>query len=235
METVRQFIDIVLHLDRYLNDQVGAFGAWSYAILFLVVFCETGLVITPFLPGDSLLFATGALAASEGSPLSLPLLLIGLIVAAVAGDAVNYQIGLRVGPKVFSSEQSWLFNKKHLLRAQAFYEKYGGKTIVLARFIPIIRTFAPFVAGIGRMRYTRFAAYNVVGGATWVAIFLLAGYYLRNVPVVKDNFHIVIAAIIFISVLPAVIEVLLARTRRPAEEASAHRTGEEDAVAAQAE
>src|SRR6202158_2247930 len=190
MELVSHFVDIVLHLDRYLNDQVGAFGAWSYAILFLVVFCETGLVVTPFLPGDSLLFATGALAASEGSPLSLPILLIGLCCSAVAGDAVNYAIGFRIGPKVFRSEQSWLFNKKHLLRAQQFYEKYGGKTIILARFIPIIRTFAPFVAGIGRMRYPRFALYNVVGGAAWVIIFLLAGFYLRNVPSVKNNFHI---------------------------------------------
>jgi membrane-associated protein len=253
MELVSHFVDIVLHLDRYLNDQVGAFGAWSYAILFLVVFCETGLVVTPFLPGDSLLFATGALAASEGSPLSLPILLIGLCCAAVAGDAVNYAMGFRIGPKVFRSEQSWLFNKKHLLRAQQFYEKYGGKTIILARFNPIIRTFAPFVAGIGRMRYPRFALYNVVGGAAWVIIFLLAGFDLRNVPVVKDNFHIVIAAIIFISVLPAVIEVLLARRRLPDapsvdergtvppittganHEGTTRRTGEEDPVAAEVE
>ena len=213
MEFLRQIIDIVLHLDTYLNEQVGALGLWSYALLFLVVFCETGLVVTPFLPGDSLLFAVGALAASEGSPLSLPVLLVGLAIAAIVGDAVNYFLGYRIGPKVFSSEQSRVLNKKHLLRTHEFYEKYGGKTIILARFIPIIRTFAPFVAGIGRMRYPRFALYNVVGGAAWVTIFLLAGFYLRNVSVVKDNFHIVIAAIIFISVLPAVIEVLLARRR----------------------
>jgi membrane-associated protein len=216
MEILRQIIDIILHLDTYLNEQVGALGLWSYALLFLVVFCETGLVVTPFLPGDSLLFAVGALAASEGSPLSLPVLFVGLAIAAVVGDAVNYFLGYRVGPKVFSSEQSRVFNKKHLLRTHQFYEKYGGKTIILARFIPIIRTFAPFVAGIGSMQYRRFAVYNVVGGVAWVATFLLAGFYLRNVPVVKQNFHIIIFAIIFISVLPAVVEILLARLRRPA-------------------
>src|SRR5262249_26144850 len=163
-------LDVVLHLDAHLNEWVGVLGPWLYLVLFAIIFCETGLVVTPFLPGDSLLFAVGATAALPGSPLSLPLLIVLLIVAAVLGDAVDYYLGYRIGPRVFSSEKSWLFNKKHLLRTQQFYEKYGGKTIVLARFIPIIRTFAPFVAGVGKMEYRRFFVYNVAGGAAWVLI-----------------------------------------------------------------
>ena len=206
-----QFIDWFLHLDKYLNDYAGYLGPWLYLILFLIVFCETGLVVTPILPGDSLLFAMGALAATDGSPLRLDLLILLLISAAVLGDAVNYFIGFWVGPRVFKSERSWLFNKKHLIRTQIFYEKYGGKTIILARFIPIIRTFAPFVAGIGRMEYRRFFRFNVVGGAAWVLIFLLSGYWFGEA--VKGYFSAIIVAIVILSVLPAVIEYILTRRR----------------------
>jgi len=211
MELLTQFTDFVLHLDVHLSGMVDQMGPWLYVLLFAIIFCETGLVVTPFLPGDSLLFAVGAVAAN--SALSLPLVLVLLVVAAVLGDAVNYTLGSRIGPKVFKYEGSRLLNKKHLLRAHEFYERYGGKTIVLARFIPIIRTFAPFVAGIGKMTYPRFALYNILGGAAWVTAFLLGGYYLGNVPTVKTNFHIIIIAIVVISVLPMVIEFLLARRR----------------------
>jgi membrane-associated protein len=211
MEWIKEAIDHFLHLDAHLNDLASALGPWLYALLFLIVFCETGLVVTPFLPGDSLLFAIGALAAIDGSPLSLWTIIILLCIAAILGDAVNYAIGYRVGPKVFTSETSRLLNREHLVRTQRFYEKYGGKTIILARFMPIVRTFAPFVAGIGKMRYARFAAYNVVGGIVWVLSFTLAGYFFGNVPVVKRNFHVVILAIIILSVTPPIIEYLRAR------------------------
>jgi membrane-associated protein len=204
-----QLLDLFLHLDKYLDHYAELLGAWLYLILFLIIFCETGLVITPILPGDSLLFLVGALAATNGSPLRLELLIGLLISAAVLGDAVNYFIGFRVGPHVFISERSWLFNKKHLTRTQLFYEKYGGKTIILARFIPIIRTFAPFVAGIGRMEYGRFFRFNIVGGAAWVLIFLLSGYCFGKE--VKDYFSIIIVAIVILSILPAVIEYILTR------------------------
>lgn len=206
-----EIIDVFLHLDVHLNEWAGALGVWLYALLFLIVFCETGLVVTPFLPGDSLLFAVGALLSVPGTPLSLSGMMVLLCVAAVLGDAVNYTIGHRVGPRVFTSETSWLLNKEHLVRTQKFYEKYGGKTIVLARFMPIVRTFAPFVAGIGQMNYSRFALFNVTGGITWVCSFLFAGYFFGAVPVVKRNFHLVIVAIIIISVLPPVFEYLRAR------------------------
>lgn len=213
MDSLTQLLDFFVHLHEHLNPLVEQIGPWTYVVLFLVVFAETGLVVTPFLPGDSLLFAVGALAGTDGSPLSLPLLAVVLIVAAILGDAVNYWIGYRVGPRIFASESSWLLNKKHLLRAQRFYERYGGKTIVLARFIPIIRTFAPFVAGVGRMQYRRFFIYNVAGGIAWVLIFLIGGYWLGSVPAVQDNFHIVIFAIIILSILPAVIEYVMARRK----------------------
>jgi membrane-associated protein len=206
-------------LQEILNLLAAELGPWTYLLLFAIVFCETGLVVTPFLPGDSLLLAVGALAAIDGSPLSLPLLLILLFTAAIAGDNVNYWIGYRVGPRVFSSERSWLFNKKYLLRAQEFYEKYGGKAIVLARFVPIIRTFAPFVAGIGRMKYRWFLFYSLTGGAVWVLLFVLGGYAFGNVPVVKRNFHLVIFAVIFVSLLPPIFEAYLARRRRALEAA----------------
>lgn len=208
MQMITQFIDIILHLDAHLTEWIALFGPNIYVILFLIIFSETGLIILPFLPGDSLLFALGALTAVDGSTLSLPLLLALLIIAAVLGDATNYAIGYRVGPKVFRYRNSFWLNQDHLTRTQAFYEKHGGKTIVLARFMPIVRTFAPFVAGIGRMQYRKFAIFNVVGGIAWVSSFLIAGSFFGNLPAVKQNFHIVIFAIIAISFAPVVIEWL---------------------------
>jgi membrane-associated protein len=219
MPFLQYCLDLFLHLDTHLNDFAVTLGPWLYLVLFLIIFCETGLVVTPFLPGDSLLFAVGALAAVPGSSLSVPLLAVLLVVAAVAGNAANYAWGYHVGPRVFCSERSWLFNRKHLLRTQAFYEKYGAKTIVLTRFMPILRTFAPFVAGIGKMEYRRFCLYNVAGGTAWVLLFLLGGYWFGGLEVVKRYFHLVIVAIIVISLLPPVVEFLLARRKRaPAEE-----------------
>jgi membrane-associated protein len=217
VEIVNLIIDWVLHLDRHLDGLVQAYGVWTYLILFLVVFCETGLVATPFLPGDSLLFAVGTFAA-RGS-LDLVTLLVLLSVAAVLGDTVNYWIGHKLGPKVFHGESSRLLNRKHLERTHEFYERHGGKTIIIARFVPIVRTFAPFVAGIGRMSYGRFIAYNVFGGIGWVVILTLAGYFFGNIPVVQENFSIVIMAIIVISILPGVIEFL--RQRRLAQRKAA--------------
>ena len=208
---LRTALDVFLHLDRHLNTLAGDLGGWLYGLLFFIVFCETGLVVTPFLPGDSLLFAVGALATKPGSPINLPLVSALLCVAAVLGDAVNYSVGARVGPKIFTSETSRLLNKKHLVRAQRFYERYGGKAIFLARFVPIIRTFAPFVAGIGRMPYSRFALYNVTGGIVWVNAFLLAGYFFADLPVVREQFHYIIVAISVISLMPIGIEYVRAR------------------------
>jgi len=204
-------LSMFLHLDTSLNQLAGSLGIWVYAVLFLIIFCETGLVVTPFLPGDSLLFAVGALAAVPEAVIDPWLAFFLLSIAAVSGDALNYAIGRRLGPKVFSATNSRLLNRDHLLHTQRFYEKHGGKTIVLARFIPIVRTFAPFVAGIGRMKYGRFALFNVSGGIAWVLLFVGGGYLFGNIPTVKHNFHIVIVAIIVISVLPAVIEFLRAR------------------------
>ncbi len=211
MEMLHQLLDYFLHLDQYLNQAVVALGPWFYGLLFAIVFCETGLVVTPFLPGDSLLFAVGALAAGEGSPISLALAIGLLIVAAILGDAVNYAIGYRVGPAIFRREDSRWLNRKHLVKTQQFYEKYGAKTIVIARFVPIVRTFAPFVAGIGKMSYRRFAAYNVVGGVAWVVLFTLAGFHFGDLPWVKTNFHYVIVAIIVLSVIPPIVEILRSR------------------------
>ncbi|HYX37441.1 MAG TPA: DedA family protein [Oligoflexus sp.] len=206
MEWIKQFIDIILHMDLYLNNWIRDLGPLIYVLVFMVIFAETGLVVTPFLPGDSFLFALGAMAAVENAYLSLPMLLVLLSVAAILGDAVNYAVGKYIGPRIFSKDTGLLLNKKHLLAAQAFYEKHGGKAIIIARFAPILRTFAPFVAGIGHMRYSRFLAYNVVGGLVWVWSFLLAGFMFGNMPQVKDNFHIVIFAIIFLSLVPVAIE-----------------------------
>lgn len=192
-------------------------GTALYVILFLVVFAETGLVVTPFLPGDSLLFALGALCAQPEFPLGVVQSGVLLIAAAILGDAVNYSIGYRIGPKVFASESSRLLNKQHLLKAQRFYEKHGGKAIIIARFVPIIRTFAPFVAGIGRMNYRRFALFNVTGAIAWVCLFLVAGYQFGNLPAIKRNFQVVILAIIVISVMPIVIELIRARRAGSAE------------------
>jgi len=211
MESLAKLVDLFLHLDVHLAEWAGVLGPWLYLLLFLIVFCETGLVVTPFLPGDSLLFAAGALASVDGSPLQVPQLCALLIVAAVSGDAVNYAIGSYLGPAVFTSEHSRLLNRQHLIRTQHFYAKHGGKTILLARFVPIVRTFAPFVAGIGRMRYGYFATYNVSGAGAWVISFVLAGYWFGQIPTVKRNFHIVIVAIIAVSVMPVVFEWLRAR------------------------
>jgi membrane-associated protein len=207
-----RLLDIILHLDAHLNDWAERLGPWTYVLLFVIVFCETGLVVTPFLPGDSLLFAVGALAATEGSPLEVGPVSLLLIASAVGGDALNYAIGKFVGPKVFSHEGSRFFNKEHLVRTQRFYEKYGGKTIVMARFVPIVRTFAPFVAGIGSMSYRRFALFNVTGGAAWVALMVGAGHLFGQMEFVKKNFHFVTLAIIVISLLPIVIEWWRARS-----------------------
>ncbi len=206
MELLIKGMDILLHLDKYLDLMIQTMGLWSYAILFLIIFCETGLVITPVLPGDSLLFAVGTFAAL-GS-LDLTVAMVCMAIAAIAGDTVNYWIGHYLGPKVFHEEKSRFLNKKHLERTHEFYEKYGGKTIIIARFIPIIRTFAPFVAGIGSMNYGKFIAYNIIGGIFWIVSLTLAGYFFGTIPVVKNNFTLVIMAIIVISVLPGVIEIL---------------------------
>jgi len=206
MEMITTFIDMFMHLDTHLDLIIREYGMWTHAILFLIIFCETGLVITPLLPGDSLLFAVGTFAAL-GS-LDLKLLTISLSIAAIAGDTVNYWIGYFVGPKVFSKEKSRFFNRDYLDRTHRFYERYGGKTIIIARFIPILRTFAPFVAGIGRMTYLRFILYNIVGGVAWIGAFLLGGYFFGALPFVKQNFSLVILAIIVISMLPGLIEFL---------------------------
>lgn len=197
--------DIFINLDTYLGAIIQNYGAWVYALLFLIIFVETGLVIMPLLPGDSLLFAAGAFA-SRGD-LSLALLFALLTLAAILGDTVNYWIGSIVGPKIFREKNVRFLNKEHLQRTQNFYEKHGGKTIIVARFIPIIRTFAPFVAGIGKMRYGRFLAYNVIGGAVWVFIFSFGGYFFSNIPFVKENFSLVILGIIFVSLLPVIIKI----------------------------
>lgn len=209
MELIKYLIDFILHLDKHLVELVAQYGTWTYAILFLIIFCETGLVVTPFLPGDSLIFAVGALAAKDA--LNLYLVSVLMIVAAIIGDTLNYWIGYKIGPRIFSSEVSRWLNRQHLERTHQFYEKYGGKTIIIARFMPIIRTFAPFVAGIGRMSYGRFLVYNVAGGIVWIVIFIAAGYLFGNIPIVKRNFTLVIFGIIFISILPGLIEYLRAR------------------------
>jgi membrane-associated protein len=204
MDLIIYFVDFFIHLDKYLPLIIQSFGVWAYVIIFLVIFCETGLVVTPILPGDSLLFALGAFAA-QGA-LNVEILLISLCLAAVAGDTVNYSVGHFLGPKVFHYQDSRFFKKEYLLRTHRFYEKHGGKTIIIARFVPIVRTFAPFVAGIGAMKYFRFITYNIVGGIAWVCLFLLGGYFFGGIPAVKRNFTLVIMAIIIISVLPGVFE-----------------------------
>ena len=206
MDLIRWFVDLFLHLDQHLAEIIQRYGASTYLLLFLIVFLETGLVVTPFLPGDSLLFAAGTFAAL-GALRLWPLFFL-LCAAAILGDTVNYAIGARVGPKVFSYSKSRFFNPEHLKKTHAFYEKYGGKTIIIARFVPIVRTFAPFVAGIGQMSYWHFLGFNVIGGVLWVSICLFAGYFFGNLEFVKKNFSIVVIVIVLISLLPAVIEYL---------------------------
>lgn len=215
MELIKEFIDLFLHLDVHLNTVIRDYGMWTYLILFFIVFCETGLVVTPVLPGDSLLFAAGAFAAS-GS-LDTTWLFLLLTVAAVLGDAVNYAVGHFMGPKVFSQANSRIFKKEYLDRTHQFYEKYGGKTIIIARFVPIVRTFAPFVAGVGGMTYAKFASYNIIGGVLWVAVCVGAGYAFGNIPIVKNNFTLVILGIILVSILPGIIEYLRQRQQMVAD------------------
>jgi membrane-associated protein len=210
MEIISQLVDFILHLDVHLNEIIQNFGIWTYLILFLIIFLETGVVITPFLPGDSLLFAAGSFA-SLGS-LNIWGLFITLTFAAILGDTINYWIGHFIGPKAFSGNVRFL-KKEYLDRTHDFYEKHGGKTIILARFIPIIRTFAPFVAGIGAMNYSRFLVYNVIGAVLWVSLFTFGGYFFGNLPIIKENFTLAILAIIFISVLPGVVEYLRERSK----------------------
>lgn len=211
MELITYCVDFIMHIDKHLSVLIQSYGVWTYLILFFIIFCETGLVVTPLLPGDSLLFAAGAFAAKGA--LDVSWLFVLLSIAAIAGDTANYWIGCYVGPKVFHKEHVRFLNKEYLDRTHQFYEKYGGKTIIIARFVPIIRTFAPFVAGIGSMTYWRFISYNVIGGIAWVALCVFAGYYFGNLPVVKNNFTFVIFAIIFISILPGVIEFLRQRNK----------------------
>lgn len=209
MDSIRYLIDFILHVDRHLEELCGAYGALIYLILFLIIFCETGFVVTPFLPGDSLLFAVGALAATGAIDVMTITLL--LLVAAILGDTVNYSIGHWVGPGILAREKIPLIRKEHLEKTHRFFEKHGGKTIIIARFVPIVRTFAPFVAGIGAMTYRKFLAYNVIGAVVWVVGFIGLGYAFGNLPIVKKNFTIVIFAIIFISILPGIIEYVRAR------------------------
>jgi len=212
MEYLLKFIDIFLNLDQHLGLVIQSYGNWTYLILFLIIFCETGLVVTPILPGDSLLFAIGTFAASGYLDITKTLVLLSA--AAILGDTVNYWMGSFIGAKVFHYENSRIFRKEYLDKTHRFYEKYGGKTIIIARFVPIVRTFAPFVAGVGAMTYLRFLAYNIAGGLLWISSITLAGYYFGNIPVVKNNFTIVIIAIVFISILPGVIEYM--RNRKQA-------------------
>jgi membrane-associated protein len=213
LELIRTLIDFILHIDQHLVEIVSNYKTWTYLILFLIIFAETGFVVTPFLPGDSLLFAAGAIIAKPESNLSIVVTCLLLIVAAILGDLVNYHIGNYIGPKAFSGKYK-LLKKEYLEKTQAFYDKHGGKTIIYARFIPIIRTFAPFIAGIGTMSYLRFATYNVVGGIAWVTSFLLLGYFFGGLPVIKDNFTYVILGIIILSLLPPIIEVVRERRRK---------------------
>lgn len=224
MELIKQLFDYFLHLDRYLDVIIQDYQGWTYLILFLIVFCETGLVVTPFLPGDSLLFAAGTFAA-RGS-FDVVLLFVILTIAAIIGDTVNYWVGHYFGPKIFARENVRFLNKKHLERTHEFYERHGGKTIIIARFLPIIRTFAPFVAGVGRMTYWRFIAYNVVGGVVWVAMFVFGGYYFGNLEIVKNNFSFVVVAIVILSVLPIIYELVRHRMRPSRPEAVEARTVE---------
>ncbi len=212
MEAIRYLFDFFLHLDVHLNEIILQYGTLTYIILFVVIFGETGLVITPFLPGDSLLFAAGTFAAKGTFDVHVLFLLLTL--AAVLGDTANYWIGHYVGPKVFEKEKVRFLKKEYLERTHKFFEKYGGKTIILARFVPIVRTFAPFVAGIGKMSYPKFISYNIIGGAAWVALFTYAGYFFGNIEIVKHNFSIVILVIIFISLLPGIIEYLRQKKKK---------------------
>ncbi len=214
MDIVQQLLSFVLHLDVHLSELIANYGLWTYAILFVIIFCETGLIVFPLLPGDSLLFAAGALAAI--TILDVHLLVLLLSIAAILGDSVNYSIGKLLGPKIFHHDSSRLFNKEHLHRAHEFYERYGGKTIVIARFLPIIRTFVPFVTGIARMTYARFMFYNVFGAFLWIVSLTYSGYFFGNIPFVKKNFSLVIVMIILISLLPGILSYMHAKYEKKA-------------------
>jgi len=207
MDFIHFLVDFILHIDVHLAELVAQYGIWIYAILFLILFCETGLVVTPFLPGDSLLFVAGALAALPGNDLNVHLMVTLLVIAAILGDAVNYTIGRLFGEKLFSNPNSKIFRRSYLDKTHAFYDRHGGKTIILARFVPIVRTFAPFVAGMGHMSYRHFALYNVTGALLWVLLFSYAGYLFGDLPVVQENLKLLIVGIIVVSILPGVIEV----------------------------
>lgn len=208
MDNIYFIIDFILHLDKHLTELVAAYGVFVYVILFLIVFCETGLVVTPFLPGDSLLFVAGSLAAVEGGVMNVHFLVAILLAAAILGDTVNYTIGRKFGMKLFANPDSKIFRRSYLERTHNFYEKHGGKTIIIARFVPIVRTFAPFVAGVGSMSYGHFLLFNVIGAALWVGLLTYAGYLFGSMPVIKSNLSIVIIGIIFVSILPGVIELV---------------------------
>lgn len=216
METIKFLIDVFLHLDKYMSEIIQQYGTLTYLILFAVIFAETGFVVTPFLPGDSLIFAAGTFAAIPESNLSIVLLFFLLAFAAIAGDTVNYWIGFKIGAKAYTGEVKFI-KKEYMERTHAFFEKHGGKTIFLARFVPIVRTFAPFVAGVSEMRYGYFISYNVFGGIVWVGLFLALGYFFGNIPFVRKNFELVIIAIILISVLPAVYEFIKAKMEKKKE------------------
>ena len=217
MEFFSFIIDFILHIDQHLTELAAQYGVWIYGILFLIIFCETGLVVMPLLPGDSLLFAAGSIAAI--GKMNIHLMVVLLIIAAILGDAVNFMVGKFFGEKLFANPNSKIFKRSHLQKTQQFYAKHGGKTIILARFIPIVRTFAPFVAGMGHMSYHHFLAYNVIGGVLWVTIFSYLGYFFGNLPIVKDNLSLVLIAIIVLSVLPGIVEII--RHKRAAKKASA--------------
>src|SRR3990167_6281632 len=212
MEYIQHILHIILHIDQFLISFITDYGQATYVILFAIIFCETGLVVTPFLPGDSLLFAAGSIAANASSELNIQVLFILLCIAAILGNKLNYLIGRAVGPRVFTAKDSWLLNKRHLEEAHRFYETHGGKTIILARFMPIIRTFAPFVAGIGAMSLRSFTVYNLVSGILWIGSLLFAGYFFGSLPIIKDNFTIVIYTIIAISIMPAVFTIIARST-----------------------
>ncbi|HZR01685.1 MAG TPA: DedA family protein [Burkholderiales bacterium] len=212
MEWLSAFVNVVVHLDQHLLSVVTQYGAWIYALLFLIVFCETGLVVTPFLPGDSLLFVAGTLAGAGA--MNVHLLAVLLLIAAVLGDSLNYAIGHYLGPKVFRFDDSWFFKKAYIERTHQFFERHGGKTIVIARFLPIVRTYAPFVAGIGRMNYSRFLMFNVGGAAIWVGLLVYAGYFFGNLPIIKNNLSLVIAGIIVLSLMPGIVELVRNKLKR---------------------
>jgi membrane-associated protein len=214
METVHYLINFILHLDEHLIAFMMSYGAWTYALLFLIIFCETGIILTAVLPGDSLLFAAGALTANVAGVINVHVLFILLVIASVLGNGLNYFIGKRLGPKIFHSRNSWLLSPKHIENAHRFFERYGGKTIIIARFIPMVRTFTPFVAGIGYMTYRQFFIYSVIGAFLWIGVLVYGSFLFGNIPIVKQHFSFVILAIIALSILPAVVEVLRRKCTR---------------------